>query len=120
MTLKLRLPAPTCSRCDRSLEEVGGYRLIVKEGWLKPERRAWICQSCGDRACKACGSPLNPPLASDVLHDDGAVRHIGIYPVRPKCIRPSCGRFDEGPRMTVLYTSSPRYNRATPSSGPKS
>ena len=99
----LRLPAPTCSRCHRTLEEVGGYRLAVRERWRKPPLRTWVCQSCGDRACDTCGSPLYPPLASDVVHDDGTVRHIGILPIRPKCIRPSCGRWGEAPTMTVLY-----------------
>jgi len=52
--------------------------------------RPWICQRCAGRTCKKCGAPLEYPIASTLLNDDGAVMHLMIVPSRNSCINPSC------------------------------
>jgi hypothetical protein len=52
--------------------------------------RPWICQRCAGRTCQACGAPLEYPIASTLLNDDGAVTHLMIVPPRASCINPEC------------------------------
>ena len=52
--------------------------------------RPWICQKCAGRTCVSCGAPLEYPIASTLLNDDGAVTHLMIVPARASCINPSC------------------------------
>ena len=52
--------------------------------------RPWICQKCAGRTCSKCGSPLEYPIASSLLNDDGAVTHLMIVPPRVSCINPAC------------------------------
>lgn len=63
---------------------------------LAEGRRPWFCQACGGRACGQCGAPLNMPMGSDCLDDEGQVTHFGNFPVRPACTNPQCNRFKEG------------------------
>ena len=54
--------------------------------------RPWICQKCAERTCKRCGAPLEYPIASTFLNDDGAVMHLMIVPSRNSCVNPRCGK----------------------------
>lgn len=67
--------------------EEGRQRAIdaAREG-LRP----WLCQKCAGRTCQACGAPLEFPIASTLLNDDGAVTHLMIVPTRASCINPEC------------------------------
>ena len=55
--------------------------------------RPWLCQPCANRGCCVCGSPLRIAMASDILHDDGDIRHHMIVPVRNPCSNPECTEF---------------------------
>lgn len=57
------------------------------------ERRPWFCQICGRRTCHLCGHPINLPVGSDVLHDDGCCLHVAIFPVDAGCINPECSKY---------------------------
>ena len=52
--------------------------------------RPWICQRCALLTCARCGSPLESPIASTWLHDDGATSHLMVVPSRVSCINPEC------------------------------
>jgi hypothetical protein len=52
----------------------------------------WFCQVCGNRVCMECGSPLNNPAGSDILHSDGSSSHAPIFP--GGCVNPSCEKFE--------------------------
>jgi hypothetical protein len=52
--------------------------------------RPWICQKCAGRTCGACGAPLEYPIASTLLNDDGGVTNLMIVPQRVSCINPAC------------------------------
>jgi hypothetical protein len=52
--------------------------------------RPWICQKCAGRTCAACGAPLEVPIASTLLNDEGAVTHLMVVPSRVACINPAC------------------------------
>lgn len=56
-------------------------------------KRSWFCQICGQRVCSTCGAPINYPMGSDVLKDDGASSHCGIFPFDPGCINPECRNY---------------------------
>ena len=46
------------------------------------------------RACGICGAPLLLPMAAEILHDDGDVRHHMIIPLaRIPCVNPDCSEF---------------------------
>ncbi len=55
-------------------------------------RQSWFCQVCGNRTCKACGSPIDTPMGSTILGDDGSSCHIAILPGTVKCINSDCGK----------------------------
>ena len=52
--------------------------------------RPWICQKCAGRTCTKCGAPLENPITSSLLSDDGTVSHLMIVPARNSCINPQC------------------------------
>lgn len=53
--------------------------------------RPWVCQRCLHYAvCRKCGHPLQWPPGTDLLHDDGQIRHWGVFPVKPPCGNPEC------------------------------
>ena len=58
-------------------------------------KRPWFCQICGGRKCKECGSPVNYPMATDVLYDDGNSAHVGIFPFNPGCSNRACSEYRE-------------------------
>lgn len=51
-------------------------------------RRPWFCQVCGCRACSECGAPINLPVGSDVLYENGCSSHCAILPVAPWMLQP--------------------------------
>lgn len=53
-------------------------------------KRSWFCQLCGNRICPDCGSPLQQPVGSDVLYDDGFTAHVGMLPCHCGCVNPQC------------------------------
>lgn len=58
-------------------------------------KKPWFCQKCGRRTCSICGAPINYPMASDLLNDDGSNPHLSIFPVKPTCINPTCQNYKE-------------------------
>ena len=69
-------------------DAVGRAIMTYREG-----HRPWLCQPCANRGCCVCGSPLRIAMASDILHDDGDIRHHMIVPVRNPCSNPECTEF---------------------------
>ena len=59
------------------------------------DMRPWFCQKCGVRQCSACGEPINYPMGSDALSDDGCTSHIPIFPYDPGCINKKCEKYKE-------------------------
>ena len=57
----------------------------------------WFCQTCGNRACGGCGSPLAIPMAANILHGDGVVLHQVVLPFDPGCTNSACPRFRPPP-----------------------
>lgn len=53
-------------------------------------KRPWYCQECGQRTCRECGSPMQLPMGSDCVNDNGSTSHSPIYPCSPGCINPDC------------------------------
>jgi len=53
-------------------------------------KQPWFCQVCGKRTCSACGAPLNQPVGSDILYDDGCSSHVPMIPCNLGCINPNC------------------------------
>lgn len=140
MTCKRLLPAEHCVICEKSLEEIGGRRIVAQQvrgvflsekylGGGDPDypyqsfrmpgsslyllvwgsrsmwsedavqrainvfqrnKRPWFCQDCGNRICPECSFPVQYPVGSDVLYDDGCSTHIGMLPICPGCINPNC------------------------------
>ncbi len=139
-----RFPGSRCVICGKSLEEVGGRRIIAQEArgiliadkptkggshpvhksvkidslplyltiWGEKEmwcdktikravqvvsngKKPWFCQICGKRDCSVCGQPINYPVASDVLYDNGGSSHCMIIPCDPGCINPACEKYKD-------------------------
>ena len=138
-------PASHCVICQKSLDEVGGKRIVAQQlrgviiskeyrGGGNPDypyrsfkisptplyltvwgemsmwpedaiqravddfqkgKASWFCQICGKRACSVCGAPINYPMGSDILNDNGSSSHCGIMPFNPGCINPRCKNFKE-------------------------
>jgi len=40
-----------------------------------------------------CGEPINYPVASDVIYDDGRIYHCMIIPADLGCINPNCVKY---------------------------
>ena len=140
------LPSDRCVLCGRTLEQVGGKRMVgsksrgiclstkfqgggnadypfqsvkldetagiylmvwgEKDKWTSEAieraktaylnaRRPWFCQVCGARTCRECGAPINLPMGSDVLYDNGCSSHVTMFPFDPGCINPACKRYRE-------------------------
>jgi len=58
-------------------------------------KRPWFCQVCGERKCGQCNSPINYPMGSDILNDDGCTSHAGVFPFDPGCSNPDCDKYKE-------------------------
>jgi hypothetical protein len=58
-------------------------------------KRSWFCQICGQRSCSTCGAPINYPMGSDVLYENGSNPHCGIFPFDPGCINTKCKNYKE-------------------------
>jgi hypothetical protein len=139
------LPFSHCVICQKSIEEIGGRRIIAqsmrgilfsnkpiggghkdhhyKSHKLSPYplylvvwgpgtmwsedaiqsataafhkgKRSWFCQLCGNRVCQDCGSPLQQPVGSEVLYDNGCTSHVPILPCHPGCVNPQCKNHKE-------------------------
>lgn len=60
---------------------------------LRNKKRLWICQECAEWAlCRFCGFPLKDAPASEVLNDNGCIRHVAILGVDIPCTR--CNKGD--------------------------
>ena len=57
--------------------------------------RPWFCQACAGIICSKCGSPLNRPLGTDILYDDGSSGHCAFFPFNPGCSNPQCENYKE-------------------------
>ena len=57
--------------------------------------RPWLCQKCTGRVCRKCGVPINYPLGSDVLYDNGCSSHVPILPFDPGCSNKACESYKE-------------------------
>ncbi len=57
--------------------------------------RPWLCQKCTDRVCGECGAPINYPMGSDVLYDNGCSMHIAVFPFDPGCSNKACRKYKE-------------------------
>jgi hypothetical protein len=141
-----RTPSEACIICNRTINDVGGYRIVgqklrgvalshkymgggnkdypyqsvkLEDGsglyvvvwgeqskWTQPTvekawkeflagRRPWFCQVCGERTCSDCGSPINYPMGSDILHDKGCTSHAAIFPIDTGCMNAGCGNYRE-------------------------
>ena len=60
---------------------------------LADGRHPWFCQGCAGRTCKTCGHILRVAQGSEVLHDDGTIRHQMIAPVAKLCTNPACEKY---------------------------
>ena len=69
---------PDTEAADRAVEQW--------ENRLRP----WACQRCAGRTCGRCGSPEKHPFGTDVLGDDGCVRHVPLLPGPAGCVRDGC------------------------------
>lgn len=56
-------------------------------------KRPWFCYVCGERKCSECGSPINHPMGSDTLSDNGCSSHASILPFNPGCINEGCTNY---------------------------
>lgn len=53
-------------------------------------KRPWFCQVCGARTCSRCGTPINYPMGSEILYDNGCSSHASIIPCDPGCSNLDC------------------------------
>ena len=143
MADKLRLPGPACIFCQKTIDDIGGRRLVATtkghgygvydrqigggskdrpfksmkfpdaeskylvvwgDRWTSESMRQalktllsgkqpWFCQKCGNRQCSVCGEPINYPVASDVIYDDGHIHHCPIIAADLGCINPNCRKY---------------------------
>ena len=56
-------------------------------------KQPWFCQICGKRKCDKCATPINYPMGSDILYDDGHSSHAAILPFNPGCINTDCDNY---------------------------
>ena len=94
---------------NHSLGSDLGYVITWGDGWnvdavaravdaYQAGLRPWMCQICARRACGICGAPMALPMAAEILHDDGDVRHHMIVPLaRIPCVNPECSEFRPAP-----------------------
>ena len=71
-------------------DELEGAKQMVADGEVP-----WFCQTCAQRLCGQCGSPVKYPHGADILCDDGTTRHCAILPVPAGCTNPACHRYRE-------------------------
>lgn len=152
--LKL-IPSESCLFCHKTIEEVGGKRIISqqlrgvilsnkdqgggnkdyphqsvrlmdnsdryvvvwgeKNKWTKSlidkahteflsGHHPWFCQVCGERKCDNCGYPLNYPMGSDIIDNNGCSSHCAIHPFDPGCSNPNCVNYKEWGETTNSKT----------------
>jgi hypothetical protein len=58
-------------------------------------KHPWFCQVCANRVCSKCGSPINYPLGSDIIYDNGNIKHIAILPFKPGCSNRTCYNYQK-------------------------
>ncbi len=77
---------------------------VIKRAKAEYEKgkQSWFCQVCGKRTCGECGSPINVPMGSDILSDDGRSIHVAILPVDPGCINPKCKKHKRLASQTII------------------
>lgn len=66
----------------------------ARQAFLDGER-PWLCQICAIRQCSECGAPINYPMGSDILYDDGCSTHVPIFPFDPGCTNLNCKKYKE-------------------------
>lgn len=64
----------------------------ARDEFLK-DRQPWYCQVCANYVCNICHAPINYPMGSDILYDDGRCSHIGIFGFNPGCSNPTCKKY---------------------------
>lgn len=64
----------------------------AKEEFLNG-RHPWFCQVCAERYCHQCGKPINYPVGSDVIYDDGEKSHFSMIPVNVGCMNSKCDNY---------------------------
>lgn len=64
----------------------------IKDGELP-----WFCQFCGQRLCFHCAYPLNLPMGSDILCDDGTNPHYAVLPFNSACCNSKCQNYRRMP-----------------------
>lgn len=52
----------------------------------------WFCQRCGVRTCSVCDAPINSPVGSDVISENGCQSHIPIF-ANTGCTNPECEKY---------------------------
>ena len=62
---------------------------------LNNNKTPWFCQVCGVRTCQICNQPINYPMGSDLLTDEGCSPHVPIHPFNPGCINKKCSNYKE-------------------------
>jgi len=146
MNNEKRLPATRCVMCEKTIEQVGGMRIVAhihigiglsnqyKGGgnpdypyqsfqlnedktlfltvWGEEEKwtvtaienakkdfqnnlQPWICQVCANRKCHTCGKPINYPVGSDIVKQNGCITHIPIIPSNLGCINKQCKNYKD-------------------------
>jgi len=60
---------------------------------LKSGLRPWFCQHCGRRVCYKCGAPINMPVGSAHMQDDGCTGNCPILGVGLGCSNPDCSLY---------------------------
>ena len=56
-------------------------------------KQSWLCQVCGKRTCKECGTLIQFPMGSSLLDDDGNSWRVPNLPIDPTCRNSKCKNY---------------------------
>jgi len=59
------------------------------------DRHPWFCQICGKRTCSECKYPINMPVGSDCIDENGCTSHCPILGFDPGCINSQCRKYKQ-------------------------